>query len=111
MEGVKLGSIRRWPNGEVGIIINMNQSFYLIINQEGNEQQIPRGIPCKPIQLHPQLRRAFDTVGQRYIDIMKAEMQIQELQMRINENTMRLANERNGLYSVWCRHGKDAWVE
>ena len=111
MEGVKLGSIRMWANGVVGVIVNMNQMCFLVITQDGSEQQIPRNLPCKPIQLKPPLRRAFETVGQRYIDIMKAEMKIQELQMRINENTMRLSNERGGLYNAWCRHGKDIWME
>ena len=85
MEELKIGDIRNFEGYGVGVICEVGYLKYLVINEMGNENYIPKETPYKSVWLRPEIREQFAKVCESYKGNKMIDSQIETLTKRKKE--------------------------
>ena len=85
MEELKVGDIRNFEKYGVGVVCEVGYLKYLVINEKGNENYIPKETPYKSVWLRPEIREQFGKVCESYKSNKMIDSQIESLTKRKKE--------------------------
>lgn len=85
MDELKIGDIRNFDGYGVGVVCEVGYLKYLVINEIGNENYIPKETPYKSVWLRPEIREQFGKVCESYKSNKMIDSQIENLTKRKKE--------------------------
>ena len=85
MDILNIGDIRNFEGYGVGVVCEVGYLKYLVINEMGNENYIPKETPYKSVWLRPEIREQFGKVCESYKSNKMIDNQIENLTRRKKE--------------------------
>ena len=85
MDILNIGDIRNFEKYGVGVVCEVGYLKYLVINEMGNENYIPKETPYKSVWLRPEIREQFGKVCESYKSNKMIDSQIENLTRRKKE--------------------------
>lgn len=85
MEELKIGDIRNFESYGIGVVCEVGYLKYLVINEMGNENYIPKETSYKSVWLRPEIREQFGKVCESYKSNKMIDSQIENLTKRKKE--------------------------
>ena len=85
MDILNIGDIRNFEKYGVGVVCEVGYLKYLVINEMGNENYIPKETSYKSVWLRPEIREQFGKVCESYKSNKMIDSQIESLTRRKKE--------------------------
>lgn len=82
MEQLKIGDIRKFENGVVGVVIDVFKDSYHVVNMDGKVWTVSNTIPCVSPRLKPELRELLRGIADSKIEYEKAREAVSEAYIR-----------------------------
>ena len=100
MDILNIGDIRNFEKYGVGVVCEVGYLKYLVINEMGNENYIPKETPYKSVWLRPEIREQFGKVCESYKSNKMIDSQIENLTRRKKEIYCNYISNYNSLNNI-----------
>lgn len=82
MEQLKIGDIRKFENGVVGVVIEVFKDSYHVVNVDGKVWTVSNTVPCVSPRLKPELRELLKGIADSKVEYEKAREAVSEAYLR-----------------------------
>ncbi len=101
MDILNIGDIRNFDGYGVGVVCEVGYLKYLVINEMGNENYIPKETSYKSVWLRPEIREQFGKVCESYKSNKMIDSQIESLTKRKKE--IFKSNLSSEIFELLCK--------
>ena len=111
MERLKIGDIRKFENGIIGVVLGTNGSNYSVFTLDGKTYFIPYTMSCVSPRLKPEYRAALTEVGNAQIEYEKAREAVSEAYINASRKGDYLNKLKENINSIGQNMGVKQFTE